>query len=58
MIIVPETRVNDTQLNDSDATEAIEEGNASTIEETVVGTPAYTLNDEITSALEKKFETF
>ena len=58
MIIVPETQVNDTQLNDSDATEAIEEGNASTIEETVVGTPAHTLNDEINSALEKKFETF
>ena len=58
MIIVPETQVTDTQLNDSDATEAIEEGNASTIEETVVGTPAHTLNDEINSALEKKFETF
>ena len=50
--------VQKTQLNDTDATEAIEEGNALTIEETVVGTPAHTLNDEITSALERKFETF
>ena len=46
-------------LNGTDATEAIAEvGNALTIEETVVGTPADILNDEITSALERKFETF
>ena len=35
-----------------------EEGNALTIEETIVGTPAHILNEEITSALERKFETF
>ena len=53
-IIVPET-----QLNGIDATEAIsEEGDALTIEETAVRTPAHILNDEITSALERKFETF
>ena len=51
------------QLNDADAIEAIsEEVNASTIEETVVGTPIYIyiyiLNDEIISTLERKFETF
>ena len=58
-IIVPETQLNDTQLNGTDATEAIsEEGNALSIEETVVCTPAHILNDEITSALERKFETF
>ena len=50
---------NDTQLNDADTTEAIsEERNALTIEETVVGTSAHMLNDEIISTLEKKFETF
>ena len=54
---MPETQVNDKQLNDSDATEATEERNASTIEETVVGTPSHTLSDDITSALWKKFET-
>ena len=53
----------DKQLNDADAIEAIsEEVNASTIEETVVGTPIYIyiyiLNDEIISTLERKFETF
>ena len=54
IIIVPET-----QLNDTDATEAIpEEGIALTVEETIVGTPAHMLNDEITSTLERKFETF
>ena len=53
-IIVPET-----ELNDTDAAEAIsEEGNVLTIEETVVGTPAYILDDEIISTLERKFETF
>ena len=53
-IIVPET-----QLNDTDTTEAIpEEGNALTVEETIVGTSAHMLNDEITSTLERKFETF
>ena len=53
-IIVPET-----QLNDTGATEAIpEEGNALTVEETIVGTSAHMLNDEITSTLERKFETF
>ena len=53
-IIVPET-----QLNDTDATDAIsEEGNALTIEETVVGTPAHILNDDMISTLERKFETF
>ena len=58
-IIVPETQLNDTQLNDADTTEAIsEERNTLTIEETVVGTPAHMLNDEIISTLEKKFETF
>ena len=58
-IIVPETQLNNTQLNGTDATEAIsEEGSALTIEEIVVGTPAHILNDEITSALERKFETF
>ena len=46
-------------MNGKDATDAIsEEGNALTIEETVIGTPAHILNDEITSALERKFETF
>ena len=51
-IIVRETQLNDTQLNDTDAIEAIsEEGNALTIEETVVGTPAHILNDEIISTL-------
>ena len=50
---------NDTQLNDADTTQAIsEERNALTIEETVVGTPAHMLNNEIISTLEKKFETF
>ena len=54
-MIVPETQLNDTQLNDADATEAIsEEKNALAIEETVVGTPAHMLNDEIISTLEKK----
>ena len=58
-IIVPETQLNDTQLNDADTTEAIsEERNTLTIEETGVGTPAHMLNDEIISTLEKKFETF
>ena len=56
-------QLNDMQLNDADAIEAIsEEVNASTIEETVVGTPIYIyiyiLNDEIISTLERKFETF
>ena len=47
------------QLNDADTIEAIsEEGNASTIEETVAGTPIYILNDEIISTLDRKFETF
>ena len=50
-MIVPETQLNDTQLNDADATEA---RNALAIEETVVGTPTHMLNDEITSTLEKK----
>ena len=50
-MIVPETQLNDTQLNDADATEA---RNALAIEETVVGTPAHMLNDEIISTLEKK----
>ena len=54
-----ELQLNDTYLNDADTTEAIsEERNALTIEETVVGTPAQMLNDEIISTLEKKFETF
>ena len=58
-MIVVETQLNDTHLNDADTTEAIsEERNAVTIEETVVGTPAHMLNDEIISTLEKKFETF
>ena len=40
-IIVPVTQLNDTQVNDTDATEAIsEEGNGLTIEKTVVVTPA------------------
>ena len=39
-MIVVETQLNDTHLNDADTTEAIsEERNALTIEETVVGTP-------------------
>ena len=59
------------QLTDADAIEAIsEEVNASTLEETVAGTPIYIytyayiyiyiyiLNDEIISTLERKFETF
>ena len=47
------------QLNDADAIEAIsEEVNASTIEETVVGTPIYILTDKIISTLERKFEIF
>ena len=50
-MIVPETQLNDTQLNDADATEA---RYALAIEETVVGTPAHMLNDEIISTLEKK----
>ena len=50
-MIVPETQLNDTQLNDADAAEA---RNALAIEETVVGTPTHMLNDEITSTLEKK----
>ena len=58
-MIVPETQLNDTQLNDVDTRQAIsQERNALTIEETVVGTPAHMLNDEIISTLEKKFETF
>ena len=58
-MIVPETQLNDTQLNDADATEAIsEERNALAIQETVVGTSAHMLNDEIISTWEKKFETF
>ena len=58
-MIVPETQLNDTQLNDVDTREAIsQERNALTIEETVVGTPAHMLNDEIISTLGKKFETF
>ena len=58
-MIVPETQLNDTQLNDADVTEAIsEERNALAIEETVVGTPAHMLNDEMISTLEKKIETF
>ena len=49
-MIVPETQLNDTQLNDADATEAIsEERNALAIQETVVGTSAHMLNDEIIS---------
>ena len=58
-MIVPETQLNDTQLNDVDTRQAIsQERNALTIEETVVGTPAHMLNDEIISTLGKKFETF
>ena len=58
-MIVPETQLNDTQLNDADTREDIsEERNALTIEETIVGTPAHMLNDEIISTLEKKFEAF
>ena len=59
-MILPETRLKDTQLNDADTTEAISEAkNALTIEETVVGTPTHMLNDEIISTLKKKnFETF
>ena len=58
-IIVTEKQLNDTQLNDADATEAIsEEGNALTIEETILVTHAHILNDEIISTLERKFETF
>ena len=54
-MIVPETQLNDTQLNDADTREDIsEERNALTIEETIVGTPAHMLNDEIISTLEKK----
>ena len=56
-IIVPETQLNDTQLNNTDARESIsEERNALTIEEAVVGTPAHILNDEIISTLESKFQ--
>ena len=58
-IIVTEKQLNDTQLNDADATEAIsEEGNALTIEETILVTHAHILNDETISTLERKFETF
>ena len=58
-IIVPDAQLNDTQLNGTDATEAIcEEGNALTIEKTVANTPAHILDDEISSALERKFEIF
>ena len=54
-MILPETRLKDTQLNDADTTEAISEArNALTIEETVVGTPTHMLNDEIISTLKKK----
>ena len=56
IMIVLETQLNDTQVNNADATEAIsEERNALTIEEAVVGTLAHMLNDEIIST---KFETF
>ena len=56
---IQELQLNDTHLNDADTTETIsEERNAFTIEETVVGTPAHMLNDEIISTLEKKFGTF
>ena len=48
-VFVPET-----QLNDTDATEAIsEKGNALAIEETV-STPAYILNNQIISTLERR----
>ena len=58
-IIVTEKQLNDMQLNDADATEAIsEECKALTIEETILGTHAHILNDEIISTLERKFETF
>ena len=50
IMTVLETQLNDTQVNNADATEAIsEERNALTIEETVAGTPAHMLNDEIIS---------
>ena len=56
---VPGTQLNDTQLNDVEATETIsEKGNALTIEETVVGTPTHILNGEMTSVLVRKFEIF
>ena len=56
---IQELQLNDTHLNDADTTETIsEERNAFTIEETVVGTPAHMLIDEIISTLEKKFGTF
>ena len=48
-MIVPETQLNDTQLNDPDTAEAISE---------VRNALAHMLNDEIISTLEKKFETF
>ena len=58
-IIVLETQLNDTQLNDAEATETIsEKGNALTIEETVGGTPPHILNGAMNSALVRKFETF
>ena len=50
IMIVLKTQLNDTQVNNADATEAIsEERNALTIEEAVVGTLANMLNDEIIS---------
>ena len=50
IMIVLETQLNDTQVNNADATEAIsEERNALTIEEAVVGTLAHMLNDEVNS---------
>ena len=50
IMIVLKTQLNDTQVNNADATEAIsEERNALTIEEAVVGTLAHMLNDEIIS---------
>ena len=50
IMTVLETQLNDTQVNNADATEAIsEERNALTIEEAVVGTLAHMLNDEIIS---------
>ena len=55
-MIVPETQLSGTQLNDADTTEAISEEKL--VEKTVVGTPAHMLNDEIISTLEKKFEAF
>ena len=48
-MIVPETQLNDTQLNDADTAEAISE---------VRNALTHMLNDEIISTLEKKFETF